>query len=168
MANRYFMNQSYSLVKGEVRLYAAFTAAELASPTLLEWNYPQMGQGTTAPARTYTAAPTTGGAATFPLTAAQGAEGIFSVARTAVGLWTVTFQDGYQRLIDLHGYVSVAGGSTNVVAIHENTSITNLMSGTPPRAIVGVSFLSATGTLADPTTGARVQLCFTFQNLTAL
>lgn len=166
MGNRYYIDKSYSLAKGEVRLYAAFTANEVSSPTLLKWNYPQMGQGSTAPARTYSAAPTTGGAATFPTAYAQGAEGIFSVARTAVGLWTVTLQDMYQRLLDMHGWISVAGGAPNIVAIHENTSITNLASGTPPRSIIGISFMSATATLADPTTASRVQLCFTLQNNT--
>lgn len=165
MANRTFIDKSYSLAKGEVRLYAAFTAAEAASPTLLEWNYPQMGMGTTAPGRTYTAAPTTGGSTSFPTQYVQGAEGVFSVARTAVGLWTVTFQDAYQRLLGLYGFISVAGGAPNIVAIHENTSISSFNTGT--RSVVGVSFMSATATLADPTTASRVQLCFTFQNLTA-
>lgn len=167
MANRTFIDKSYSLAKGEVRLYAAFTAAELASPTLLKWNYPQMGAGTTAPGRTYTAAPTTGGTGALGHNYGIGAEGVATVARTAVGLWTVTLQDAYQRLLDLHGFVSVAGGSTNVVAIHENTSVSNMSTGTPPVSVIGVSFLSASGTLVDPTTAARVQLCFTLQTLTA-
>lgn len=152
-------------MKGEVRLFASFTAAEAASPTLLKWNYPQMGQ-TGTPYRTYTAATVGVGGPAFPLVAASGSEGVFSVARTATGLWTITLQDAYQRLIDLHGFISVAGGAPNIVAIHENTSITAMNSGTPPRSIIGVAFLSATAALADPTVAARVNLCFTLQNNT--
>jgi hypothetical protein len=171
MANRSFVDRSYSLLKGEVRIYLAATAAEAASPTLLKYNYPQMGMGSTAPGRTYTAAPTTGGGFGFATRYAQGAEGVFSVVRTAVGLWTVTFSDAYQRLVDVHGFISVAGGAPNVVAIHENTTITNLNSTNAagigqPFSVVGVSFLSATAALVDPTTASRVQLCFTFQNNT--
>ena len=167
MADRSFIDKSYSLLKGEVRLFAALTSLETTPyVTLLEWNYPGLAPPAPA-ARTYTAAPTTGGGPAFPLQAVQGSEGIFSVARTATGLWTITLQNAYQRLVDLHGYISVAGGAPNIVAIHENTTITNMNSGNPPRSIIGVSFMSATATLADPTVGSRVQLVFTLQNSTA-
>src|SRR3990167_1611795 len=102
MPNRTFMDKSYSLAKGEVRLYCDVTADEVGTTIALqEWNYPQLGMGTTAPGRTYTAAPTTGGSTSWPSQHVQGAEGIFSVTRTAVGLWTVVLQDANQRLLAL-------------------------------------------------------------------
>lgn len=42
MANRTFAPAGTPLIKGEVTLYAALTAAEAASPTLLKWNYPSL------------------------------------------------------------------------------------------------------------------------------
>lgn len=166
MANRTFMDKSYSLAKGEVRLYCAVSVAEGGGVTLLKWNYPQMGQGSTAPARTYTAAPTTGGSASFPTAYAQGAEGVFSVVRTGVGLWTVTLQDSYQRLLGLSFFSSLAGGLSTIVQVNENTTITNMASGTVPRSVIGVALMSATATAADPATNERIQLAFTLQNLT--
>ena len=101
-----------------------------------------------------------------PVFSRPSVEGVFSVARTAVGLWTVTLQDAYQRLVGLTGHLSLAGGAGNVVAIHENTTITNMNSGSPARSIIGVAFLSATSTLVDPSL-ATVHLTFTLQNSTA-
>ena len=149
-----------------MRLYCAVSVGAAGAVTLQEWNYPQMGQGTTAPARTYTAAPTTGGSAAFPTAYAQGAEGVFSVARTGAGLWTVTLQDSYQRLLGLSCYASLAGGLSAIVAVQENTTITNMASGTPPRSVIGVALLSATATALDPASGERINLAFTLQNLT--
>lgn len=167
MANRMFIPPIGSLIKGQVELYAAVNVGAAGAVTLQEWNYPQMGQGSTAPARTYTAAPTTGGSAAFPSAYAQGAEGIFSVARTAAGLWTVTLQDSYQRMVGLAFYASLAGGLSAVVSVAENTTITVMASGTPPRSVIGVALLSATATALDPADGERISLRFTLQNLTA-
>lgn len=165
MANRAFIDRSYSLAKGEVRLYCAVNVGAAGAVTLQEWNYPQMGQGTTAPARTYTAAPTTGGSAAFPTAYAQGAEGVFSVARTAAGLWTVTLQDSYQRLLFLSGHASLAGGLSALDCVAENTTITNMASGTPPRSVIGVALL-LNSVATDPAADTRINLFFTMQNLT--
>jgi hypothetical protein len=165
MADRTFIDKQYTLVKGQVSLYCAVSVGALGAVTLQRWNYPQMGQ-TGGSARTYTAAPTTGGGASFPLTAAQGAEGIFSVARTGTGLWTVTFQNAYQRLIGIKFYSSLAGGLSTITAIHENTTITNMNSGSPPRSVIGLTLMSGTATAADPASGERMNLEFTLQNNT--
>ena len=165
MANRSFIDRSYSFLKGEVRLYAAISVTG-TTPALLKWNYPSLAPASSV-ARTYTAALATGGRAAFPLQQAQGAEGIFSVARTATGLWTVTLQDAYQRLVRLSGHQSIAGGAGNIVNIAENTTITNMNSGNPAQSVIGVALLSATGALADPTSGSRLNLVFTLQNSTA-
>lgn len=165
MANRTFIDKSYELIKGQVQLYCAVSVGETGAVTLLKWNYPQMGQ-TAAPARTYTAAPTTGGSAGYPTAYAQGAEGVFSVARTGSGLWTVTLQDAYQRLVWLSGYSSLTGGLGSIMTVAENTTITNMNSGTPPRSVIGVALLSANAQPADPASGVRLNLVFTLQNNT--
>ena len=167
MANRYAIDKQYTLIKGQFELYCAVSVGAAGAVTLQRWNYPQMGQGSTAPARTYTAAPTTGGAASFPLAAAQGAEGVFSVARTAAGLWTVTLQDSYQRLVGLSAYASLAGGLSAIVSVAENSTISNMASGSPPRSVIGVALLSATAAALDPADGEIINLRFTLQNLTA-
>lgn len=165
MANRTFIDVSNSLVKGEVRLYAAILVTG-TTPSLLKWNYPSMAPASSI-ARTYTAALATGGSAGFPLQSAQGSEGVFSVARTATGLWTVTLQDAYQRLLRVSGHQTIAGGTANIVQVAENSTITNMNSGSPAQSVIGVALLSATATLADPTTASRLNLVFTLQNSTA-
>jgi hypothetical protein len=166
MANRSFIDKSYALLKGETRLYCSVTVAAAGAVTLVKWNYPSLAPASSV-ARTYTAAPTSGGGPAFPLQAAQGAEGVFSVVRTAAGLWTVTLQDAYQRLVALDGFGSLAGGLSAIVKVAENTTITNMNSGTPARSIIGVALLSATATALDPASGERINLLFTLQNSTA-
>lgn len=168
MADRSFIDVSYSFIKGEVRLYAAVTVSG-TTPTLVKWNYPGLAPASSV-ARTYTAALATGGGGAFPLAQAQGAEGVFSVARTATGLWTVTLQNAYQRLLRVSGHQSIAGGAGNIVNVAENTTITNMNStalGSVAQSVIGVALLSATATLADPTSGSRINLVFTLQNSTA-
>jgi hypothetical protein len=166
MANRGYIDKNYTLVKGQVELYCTVSVGAAGAVTLQKWNYPGLAPSSSA-ARTYSAAPTTGGGPAFPLQTAQGAEGVFSVARTGTGLWTITLQDAYQRLIGLTGFSSLAGGLSAVVAVHENTSITNMNSGTPARSVLGVALLGSTGTAVDPASGERLTLRFTLQNSTA-
>lgn len=166
MANRSFIDKNYTLIKGQVELYTTVSVGAAGAVTLQKWNYPGLAPASTA-ARTYTAAPTTGGGPAFPLQAAQGSEGVFSVARTAAGLWTLTLQDAYQRLVGLTGFSSLAGGLSAIVSVHENTTITNMNSGSPPRSIIGVALLSATATALDPASGERITLRLTLQSSTA-
>lgn len=166
MANRSYIDKSYSLVKGKVDLYCAVSVGAAGAVTLQKWNYPTLAPAAST-ARTYTAAPTTGGGPAFPLQAAQGAEGVFSVARTATGLWTITLQDAYQRMVGLAFYSSLAGGLSTVVAIQENTTITNMNSGSPARSIIGITLLSATTNPIDPASGERINLHFQLLNSTA-
>jgi hypothetical protein len=166
MANRSYVDKQYTLIKGQVELYCVVSVGAAGAVTLQKWNYPSLAPASSS-ARTYSAAPTTGGAAAFPLSAVQGAEGVFSVARTAAGLWTVTLQDAYQRLVGLAAFSSLAGGLSAIVAAHENTTITNMNSGTPPRSIIGVALLSATANALDPASGERITLRLTLQNSTA-
>lgn len=168
MAHRTWAPPGTPLIKGEVTLYAAISVTG-TTPTLLKWQYPSLAPASPL-ARTYQSAVATGGSAAFPLQQAQGAEGVFSIARTATGLWTLTLQDAYQRLIGLTGYQSIAGGAGNVVNVTENTTITNMNStalSSTAQSVIGVALLSATGALVDPTTASRMNLRITLQNSTA-
>lgn len=159
MANRTFDQNRLQLLKRTVEIWGIFSVSATV-PALQRWNYPQLGGGTNA--RTYTAAPATGGGTTYPTRYVQGADGIFSVARTGVGLWTVTMQDNYQRLLGLLVHQSLAGGLGTIVAINENTTISN-MSATGG-SVIGVALLSSTATAADP--AGQVAIRFTFQDAT--
>lgn len=157
-ANRQFDQYDLTLQKRKVTLWAFVAVPSGTTPVLQKWNYGAFNAGTSA--NTYSAAATTGGATTPFNKYAQGAEGIFSVARTGVGLWTLTLQDSYRRLLHVHGDMSIAGGTANIIAVVENPTITNIAAAN--QGIVGIGLLSATGTLADPTAAAttlvRIQL----------
>lgn len=166
MANRTFKDKQMSLLNRLVWLYGVFTVGETGTPTLQKWVYPTLGTGTNV--RTYTAAATSAappsGTGPYPLQYTAGTEGIRSVARTGVGLWTITLQDNYQRLVGLSFFTRVAGGLGNIVAIHENTTISNMSSG--GGSIIGVALLSSTATAADPTSGHTLVIRFDLQDAT--
>lgn len=166
MSNRSYIEKQYTLLKREIRLYCTVSVGAAGAVTLQKWNYPTFGTGPNA--RTYTAASTgpalLSGAGNWPAQYAVGSEGVYSVTRATTGLWTVKFQDTYQRLTDLHGYISVAGGASNIVTIAENSTVSAVT--TASGAVVGVALLSSTATLADPTSGHIVNLTFTFQDAT--
>jgi hypothetical protein len=161
--NRTLDQYDMTFQKRVARLWAFVTIPTGTTPVLMKYNYPQMGQ-TGSPARTLTAAPTTGGGNTFPTRYAQGAEGVFSVARTGAGLWTLTLQDAWQRLLGVRGDHSIAGGTANIIQVVENPTITvmNTAVGGGFCSVIGIGLLSATATLADPTASAtsliRIQL----------
>jgi hypothetical protein len=157
MANRTFMDKQYTMVKRRVELYAAVLGAGAAAPSLRKWNYPTLGTGPNA--RTYTAAPTANAlptGAAYPLQYACGAEGVRSVTRTGVGLWTVQLQDNYQRVLMVSATTDVAGGLGTILQVSLNTTITNMASA--GGSTIGLALLSATGTAADPAVGAIILL----------
>lgn len=162
MANRSFMPPAGSMVKRKVELFARFLVGEAGAVTLRKWNYPTLGTGTAA--RTYTAAPTASASLGYPNNYNAGAEGVFSVTRTAAGLWTVKLQDNYQRLVGLSGYQSIAGGTANIVAFAENTTISNMDASNG--SVIGVALLSATATAADPTADSSISLTFILADAT--
>lgn len=165
MANRTFINQQWTLLKGVTTLWARFLVTG-TTPALMKWNYPQLGQ-TGSPANTYTAAPTTGGGLGFPNRYNQGADGVYSVSRTATGLWSVQLSDFYSRLISVTGFQSLAGGAATIVAVAENTTISAMATAANGGSLIGVALLSSTGTLADPATTTSMTLRFDLQNSTA-
>jgi len=166
MANRSFIDKSYTMVKREVRLYAAVACTGegvTAAVALQKWNYPQMGQ-TAAPARTYTAAPTTPAGQGYPLMYQTGAEGVRSVTRTATGLWTVKLQDNYQRVLRVDAQTQKAGGLSVIVAAGINSTLTDMNA--TNGSDIGIALLSATATAADPAAGDLILLTFTLADAT--
>jgi len=152
MANRTFQEDWFAIPKRMASIFGIFSVSG-TTPSLQRWIYRSLQAGN---AGTYTAAPTTGGGTGFPNRYQQGTEGIFSVARTGVGLWTITLQDQYQRVMNVTGSQVIAGGAANIIAFAENSSITNMSAA--GGSVVGVSLLSATATLADPTSGSIIRL----------
>ena len=163
MADRTFEDGKghFSLIKRKVDLYGSFSVSEAVTPvpTLYKWNYPSLGVGVNA--RTYTAAPSTSalpsGTGPWPNQWVGGAEGVYSITRTAIGLYTLVLQDKYQRLIDLHAYASVAGGTPVFAHCTENTTISNMMP-TTPGSIIGLAFWDFAAAAVDPIGMVRIHL----------
>jgi len=157
MANRSFNEEVYTVPKRPVTLWAVVTMSG-TTPVLQKWVYPTLGTGTNV--RTYTTASSVtapSGTGSWPLQYTGGTEGVFSVTRTAAGLWTVALQDAYQRVMLVQAWQSLAGGAATIIGCSENTTITNMSAGAPG-SVIGVGLLSATGTLADPATLTTVKL----------
>lgn len=163
MANRTFVDKSYTMIKREVRLYAAVLVGAEGAVTLRKWNYPQLGS-TTTPARTYTAAPTTAAGQGYPTMYANGAEGVRSITRTATGLWTLKLQDNYQRILRVDAQMQLAGGLSNIVVCGINSTLLNMDA--TGGSVVAIALMSSTATAADPTADSTVLLTFTLADAT--
>ena len=176
MANRTFIDKSYSLVKREVRLYAAVQVGAAGAVTLLKWNYPTLGTGTgpAALARTYSAAPlptSLPSGAAYPLQYGAGAEGVRSVTRADVGGWVVTLQDAYQRILKVDFTAFATGSGSGIATMDLLNSGGQSAAGflpTPafPANSFGLLFRNAAGTIADPTSGITVLLAITLMDAT--
>lgn len=162
MANRTFIDKSYTMLKREVRLYAAVDVGAEGAVTLQTWNYPVFGGGTNA--RTYTDAPTTPAGQGYPLQYQTGAEGVRSVTRTATGLWTIQLQDNYQRILRVDAQEHLAGGLSANVGIGINTTLTDMDATDGSK--VAIALLSATGAAGDPAADTTVLLTFTLADAT--
>lgn len=160
MASRFYIDKQYTLLKGVTELWGVFSVSG-TTPALQKWAYPA-GAPNGGGVGSYSAASTTGGGTTWPSQYQQGAEGVRSVSRTAAGLWTVTLQDNYQRLLSLSVHASLAGGLSAIVAVHENTTISNMTSA--GGSIIGLALLTSTATAGDPASGERVVVHFILQN----
>jgi hypothetical protein len=145
---RTMQQEKLGLQKRRVELWAFIAVPTGTTPVLQKYNYPQLGVG----GRTLSAAPTAAAPLGFPQSYGAGSEGIFSVARTATGLWTLTLQDNYQRLLSVHGHHEITAGTANIIAVTTNPAVTSMS--TTNGSVIGIALLSATATLADPTAGA--------------
>ncbi len=160
MASRTFDQDSFQLVKRMVHLFASVSITEASPPvpTLQRWVYPTFGMGVNA--RTYIAAVTAAGlpsGAAYPRQYQSGSEGVLSIARTATGLYTLTLQDKYQRLIGLEAYGASASGTGTLFArLNENTTITDMDA--DPGSIIGLAFLDGSNAVIDPIGSVRLHL----------
>ena len=164
MSNRQYDAWKLGVVKRRVELYALIAVPSGTTPVLQKYNYPQLGQ-VGGSARTLSAAATASAAPLgYPSIYQAGADGVYSVARTGTGLWTLTLQDKYQRLLSVSGSMDLTGGAANIIAVANNPDITDLPNTSGKGSIVGIILFSATATPADPTAGAtslmRIKLEF--------
>lgn len=162
MAERSFVLDRGALQKRMRDIYAVVSVGAAGAVTLQKWNYPVFGQGPNV--RTYTAASSSGGGTGWPSQYQQGSEGVKSVARTGAGLWTITLQDNYQRVLELDCFSRLDGGLSAIVHAAEDTTISNMTS--TGGSIIGVALLSATATALDPASGEVVVLHFGLQDAT--
>lgn len=161
MAQRSFMPDMWSLYKG-LSLVRARILMSGTTPLLRQWDYPAVNSGSSG---SYSAASSTGAGTTWPSQYIGGAEGVRSVTRTGTGLWTFVLQDNYTRLLDLRVYQSLAGGLSTIVAIGENTSISDMT--TAGGSTIGVALLSQGANALDPDTATNVTITMLLQNSTA-
>lgn len=128
MANSAFNSYSYSVLKKHVQLYAVVTIGSSGACTLKQWSPTSAGV-----AGAYTAAGTTAG----PFSPA-GTQGVAGIVRHSAGLYTITLQNPFQRLLGLR--------------------VTQISStGIPTAPIVGVL---STGTDVTTSTGGTIKFQF--------
>jgi hypothetical protein len=92
---------------------------------------------------------------------AVGSQGIYTVARTGTGLWTVVLQDSYQRLLGVRFTTTSTSGVATVIAVAVDAT-SDVTSATAPT--VALVFSSASTTAADPASGDKIDLRLTLQN----
>lgn len=160
MASRTFKPQLWSLLNGLTLVRGHFVMAD-TTPILQRWSYPALNSGTSG---SYVSASTTGGGTTWPTQNQQGAEGIRSVTRTGVGLWTIVLQDNYNRSLGIWCHQALAGGLSTIVAVGNNSTITSMT--TAGGSTLGIALLSSTATAADPATTTFLTLNILLQNAT--
>lgn len=162
MANRTFSPDLGTLAKSWRKLFCTISVTEAVTPvpSLLKWNYPTFGGGGPN-AFTYTAAavPSTlpTGAGPYPKQYEAGTEGVLTVVRTAIGKYTLTLQDNYQRLVNVNAYAAVASGTPVFAICTENTTITNLRT-TSGLGVIGLAFWDFNGAAVDPIGNVRIAL----------
>lgn len=160
--NRFTVDRLWSFYKGLVLIRAHILMSGTA-PVLQRWVPPTLNSSTTG---AYVAASTTATPQGGIGTAAIGAEGVESVARTNTGLWTFVLQDNFMRVLEVVPHQALAGGLSTIVAAGVNTTLTNLA--TVGGSTVAVALLSSSGTAADPGDGTFVTLNFFLSNSSAL
>lgn len=165
MANRFTVGQVWGLLKGRT-LIGMHVLMSGTTPVLQRWVPPTLNSGT---AGSYVAAATTATPQGGVGTASIGSEGVASVARTAAGLWTVTLQDRYTRLLSIEVMQSLPGGLSTISEVGNNTTITNMTPATATSgSIIGCALLSSSATAADPADTTVLDIVFSLQNSSAL
>jgi hypothetical protein len=87
---------------------------------------------------------------------------IASVVRNSTGLYTITFQDPYNRLFFAQGAMrSPSSGLSGIlgVEIQNSPSVSTITGGT-----IQVKTLDAAGALADPASGSKIMVMIVLSN----
>jgi hypothetical protein len=93
-----------------------------------------------------------------PTFTAQDGKGVASVVRTAQGVFTITLQDSYNRLISAQATIQMAA-ATDIVP--QFGAVSNLASATPVTVVVRTNAVATpTDIAADPANSVFVQLIF--------
>lgn len=143
MANRYFTQHSYSLEKAPVRLFATVAIGATGAPTLQAYD----GKGNASAA------------------GAAGYKGIKSVARSNTGLYNITLQDSYVRLLGLDAQFFNTAASAALGGFWVNRTNTNVQSATAP--VVQVQFINAAGAAVELGSGEQLQFEIVLSNSSA-
>lgn len=165
MASRTFDQDSFQLVHKRVTLFATISVSEAVTPvaSLMRWVYPTFGAALAGgvATRSYTTATVPGtlptGAA-YPVQYQYGTEGVLSVVRTAIGKYTLTLQDDYQRLLGINAYAAVASGTPVFALCTENTTISNFTGTGITGSIIGLAFWDFAAAAVDPIGQVRLQI----------
>jgi hypothetical protein len=147
MANRQFQQFQASLEKGLVQLFCRVSVAAAGAVTLQKWN---------PSTRAYESAPTSGTGSY-----ALGSQGIKTVARTGTGLWTITLQDTYYRLLGVRMTTTATSGVATCggLAVDAASDVTAVAA-----PVIKVVLFSTPGTPAAPASGDKIDLRITLQN----
>ncbi len=145
MANRNFVEEQYTLLKGVVHLFARVSVGGTGAVTLQSWD---------PVAKAYATAPT------------NGFGGIKSVVRSAAGKWTVTLQDTYQRFLAAYCTQSNSGGASTAPFLMVDSAGDVTLASAPTIKLVFTAV--AAGSATDPASGDKVDLHFILSNSSAL
>lgn len=159
MGGRTLSKDQQNADKAITRLIVVVNVGAAGAVTMQQWNPNPNG----ANPRTYS---------TCPISTAYnigGFRGVWKVVRTGTGLWTVSLQNSYQRLLGLSAFSQFAGGLAAALTVACNSTNTNVNAqpGVGAGPTVGVAFLSSTATAADPGSGEQIVLNMEFQDTTA-
>ena len=143
MSNRTYTQFQWGLEKKAVSIYCNATGTGASAPTLNSWTGSALA---TAPSAGY--------------------KGVKSITRNGVGDYTFTFQDTYNRLLDLSlNVLAIDGATTPLVAACWIKSVNATATGGATVRLV--FYLSAPGTPADAGTNERLYLVFTWSDSNA-
>jgi hypothetical protein len=161
MANRQFQQYQMTSLKGVVYLGATVNIGATGAPTLQKWTPVGISNATGA----YSAAPTSG-ASGLNNNASIGEQGVKSISRVSTGVYLLTLQDSYARLLDFHCFFSNATGLPTVVysgVWSVGTNVTTSTGGT-----IKFTTMSSSATAADPASGDVMGVLMLLQSSTAI
>lgn len=86
--------------------------------------------------------------------------GVSTVARTGVGAYTITLQDNYDRLLDVHvGFTGTTASGVGEVQVNSTAPDTDVKAGT-----VKIQCYDFAGAAVDPANGVKVKAIITLRN----